>query len=258
MAARLAGKSKTLAVDAGCGPGKWLKDLASRFSHVIGVDQSPKLLNKARKDNRGLLKSNRNIKLRSAADLARPCQHKKGPDGKEFCSPSVTGTREAADLVISFNVLLSPDKKHRANILRREAEMLRPSPKSTLLLLVPSAESYLGVRELYREKGGAESGLGSYDDYLVHNPQDEAKHVFLTYARTQYYTKEEACHAVEAAGLKCEKVLTVPYDWKFVFPETSEYARRQVLEDAKISPHEWLVVAHPQPSELVQSKADFL
>ncbi|CAE7872964.1 lvr [Symbiodinium microadriaticum] len=127
---------------------------------------------------------------------------------EELCGPSVPGTTHSADLVASFNVLLSPNKKARENILRREVEMLRPEPGSTLLLLVPSAESYRAVRKLYRKLGGVESGLGKYADYLYDHPDEEADNVFRVFALTKHYSKKEACSMVEAAGLECDKVLS--------------------------------------------------
>eukprot|EP00931_Biecheleriopsis_adriatica_P070009 TRINITY_DN43815_c0_g1_i1.p1 TRINITY_DN43815_c0_g1~~TRINITY_DN43815_c0_g1_i1.p1 ORF type:complete len:342 (+),score=70.17 TRINITY_DN43815_c0_g1_i1:72-1097(+) len=251
-----------LAVDAGCGPGKWLPALSSRFSRVVGVDQSPKLIAKARADNAEFLAgAHGNVELRQAVDLGSPCKMEKGVHGKEFCGPEVQGLRQAADLVASFNVLISPQERVRAQILRREAEMLRPSPHSTLLLLVPSAESMRRVRDLYRGRGGPESGLGVYEDYIASNPEDEAKNVFPITARTQHYTKEEACAMVEAVGLTCDKVKKYPVPWKFIYPDISEEDQEKLKHQP--SAHEWIVVAHPRaanaaPPVLSNSRADFL
>ena len=47
------------------------------------------------------------VEIRPAVDLGQPCS-KTETDGKVFCGPEVPGTREKADLVASFNVLISP------------------------------------------------------------------------------------------------------------------------------------------------------
>ncbi|CAK9100160.1 unnamed protein product [Durusdinium trenchii] len=219
-----------LAIDAGCGPGLWLRGLSRRFSHVIALDQSQNLLEKAdhgKEANEGGDQS-RLVEIRPAVDLGQPCS-KTETDGKVFCGPEVPGTREKADLVASFNVLISPNKEARENILRREAEMLRPAlwrqvPSSTLLLLVPSAESFRAVRALYQQQGGAESGLGQYVDYLSEHPEEEAHNVFRVYARTKHYTEKEACDMVERVGLSCAKVISHPMRWRYVFPLASDEA----------------------------------
>ncbi|CAE7656763.1 unnamed protein product, partial [Symbiodinium pilosum] len=50
-----AAASKLVAVDAGCGPGLWLDALSKSFGRVVGIDQSPNLLDKAKEDNEHLL-----------------------------------------------------------------------------------------------------------------------------------------------------------------------------------------------------------
>jgi len=254
--------SKLVAVDAGCGPGLWLDALTKRFGRVVGVDQSPNLLEKAKVDHEQLLHSKHSkVELETAADLGQPCKSEYAADGQELCGPSVPGTTHSADLVASFNVLLSPNKQARENILRREVEMLRPEPGSTLLLLVPSAESYRAVRKLYRELGGVESGLGKYADYLYDHPDEEADNVFRVFAMTKHYSKKEACSMVEAAGLECDKVLSFPMRWRFVFPFASDEAFDKL--EAKPPAHEWVVVAHPKVgaaggSLLSRARSDFL
>lgn len=251
-----------MAVDAGCGPGLWLDALTKRFGRVVGVDQSPNLLEKAKVDHEHLLQSKHSkVELHTAADLGQPCKSEYAADGQELCGPSVPGTTHSADLVASFNVLLSPNKKARENILRREVEMLRPEPGSTLLLLVPSAESYRAVRKLYRKLGGVESGLGKYADYLYDHPDEEADNVFRVFALTKHYSKKEACSMVEAAGLECDKVLSFPMRWRFVFPFASDEAFDKL--EAKPPAHEWVVVAHPKVgaaggSLLSRARSDFL
>ncbi|CAE7418848.1 unnamed protein product [Symbiodinium natans] len=237
--------SKLVAVDAGCGPGLWLDALSKRFGRVVGLDQSPNLLDKAKEDKEELLHSKHaKVELHPAVDLGQPCAREYAPDGQELCGPSVPGTAHSADLVASFNVLLSPNKQARENILRREVEMLRPAPGSTLLLLVPSAESYRSVRKLYRKLGGVESGLGRYVDYLDDHPDEEADNVFRVFALTKHYTKKEACSMVEAAGLECDKVLSFPMRWRFVFPFASDEAYDTLAKQPPA--HEWIVVAHPK------------
>mmetsp|Transcript_66934 Transcript_66934/g.157786 ORF Transcript_66934/g.157786 Transcript_66934/m.157786 type:complete len:361 (-) Transcript_66934:38-1120(-) len=257
--ASAADRSQLVAVDAGCGPGLWLEPLSRRFGHVLGLDQSQNLLDKALEDHEKLLAGKKTkVELRPAVDLGEPCSREYTSDGKELCGPAVPGTTHSADLVASFNVLLSPNKQARKNILRREVEMLKPAPSSTLLLLVPSAESYRAVRKLYRSLGGAKSELGHYIDYLSDHPDEESDNVFRVFALTKHYTKKEACDMVEAAGLTCEKVMSFPMRWKFVFPLASEEARASLSEQQPA--HEWVVVAHPksQAAEAATASAALL
>jgi len=249
-----------LAIDAGCGPGLWLRGLSSRFSHVIGLDQSQNLLEKARQNQSELLHEKKNqVELRPAVDLGKSCVKEHGPHGEEFCGPEVLGTRQKADLVASFNVLISPNKEARENILHREADMLRPAPSSTLLLLVPSAESFRSVRDLYQQQGGPESGLGRYDDYTTKHTSEEADNVFRVFARTKHYTKKEACDMVEKAGLSCAKVISYPLRWRYVFPFASEQALDELEKGHQPQAHEWIVVAHPKAEPLLsRAHADFL
>jgi len=249
-----------LAIDAGCGPGLWLRGLSSRFSHVIGLDQSQNLLEKAEKNQSELLHDQQhNVELRPAVDLGKPCVKEHGAHGEEFCGPEVPGTRQKADLVASFNVLISPNKESRENILHREADMLRPAPTSTLLLLVPSAESFRAVRNLYQQQGGPESGLGRYDDYSTKHAAEEADNVFRVYARTKHYTKQEACEMVEKVGLSCDKVISYPLRWRYVFPFASDQALSELERSHQPQAHEWIVVAHPKAEPLLSRvHADFL
>ncbi|CAJ1382543.1 unnamed protein product [Effrenium voratum] len=253
-----------LAIDAGCGPGLWLRGLSSRFSHVIGLDQSQNLLEKAKENHEELLNDkSRKVDILPAVDLGQPCVHERGQHGEDFCGPGVPGAKQQADLVASFNVLISPNKESRENILRREAEMLRPDPSSTLLLLVPSAESYRRVRDLYQQQG-VDSNLGRYIDYETPHPEEEAENVFRVYAKTKHYTKKEACDMVEKVGLSCDKVLSYPMRWRYVYPYASDEALEQLKQSHRPPAHEWIVVAHPKASAgvastvLSRAPADFL
>lgn len=234
-----------LAVDVGCGPGKWLPAISDRYERVVGVDQSPGLLEVARQTRSEQMSSahRSKVELADPTDLGRPCI---GESGRGRCGPGIRGLDANADLVTSFNVLLSPGKKIRARILRRAAEMLRPTQSSTLLLLVPSAESAAAVRSLYRRMGGLKSDLGSYVDFNA-RPEEEASNVFRAhFVKTQHFTKAQLRDEVGESGLELERIRPVPLPWRLFFPDALASTLGKLRGDAR--PHLWLAVAHPPKS----------
>lgn len=229
---RQAGQERLLAVDAGCGPGKWLPELAALFSRVIAIDQSPALLARAAK--KGGMGA---VQVAPALDLARPCTLS-DKAGKGHCDLQEIDLGPGADLVTSFNVLLSPDARVRRRIMKRMAGMLKPSKNSTLLMLLPSSASGMRLRSVCRRLVGTSSHgdcpkpsqhlqslCKQYPDFWKEHPEEESQSIFHQgNVRTQHFTPAGACKEVEAAGLECTAVKRVPYSWSDAFPMASPAA----------------------------------
>eukprot|EP00928_Gymnodinium_smaydae_P070214 TRINITY_DN5410_c1_g1_i2.p1 TRINITY_DN5410_c1_g1~~TRINITY_DN5410_c1_g1_i2.p1 ORF type:complete len:544 (-),score=79.23 TRINITY_DN5410_c1_g1_i2:163-1794(-) len=251
--------NSAVAVDAGCGTGDWLPELSRRFSKVVGFDISSGLLRKAQ----SRVESGKitNVMLGPAVDLGAPCAEPAdaGPPTKQAsptCGPLPPLVGESgADVVFSANSLISPDPVTRSRMLRRMAAMLRPSPNSTLVLVVPSAASARHVREEYHRLNGARSPFRYIPDYALSDPAEEESGIFRAhFVRTQFYDKERICGEVEAAGLKCEDVRAVPYKWDLAF--TDPTVPSQAFQSLRPPlPHLLVVTAHPRAVRSIPSDA---
>mmetsp|Transcript_112853 Transcript_112853/g.319220 ORF Transcript_112853/g.319220 Transcript_112853/m.319220 type:complete len:513 (+) Transcript_112853:83-1621(+) len=244
----LGGKLRELvAVDVGCGPGKWLPALSARFDHVVGLDISSGLLGAAR--SVAAAKGLENVEVGAPVDLGRPCEGL--PDGtrtpaavaKDVCGPAISSVApRSADVVVSVNSLISPDPLVRARVVQRAADMLRPSPASTLLLVVPSVDSFHVLRAAYFRAGGSKSWMGDNPDYSVQRPSEEASNIFRAgHVRTQFFTRESLCLMAEAAGLECGTVQSVP-----LLRRSTRFL--DFLAGVTATPHLLMMDAHPRAS----------
>lgn len=212
------------ALDLGCGVGKWVPALSLRCRRVYACDVSQRLLDVAAET----VKRFRIINVTLVRiDLAEACSD------KTFLSRLGCPT---GNIVACANVLISPDEETRQRILARVCGALAEG--GTVLLLVPSVESAVRVREAREMHGAKKLGKDELGDHKPY-PEDETRNIYRCGGvRTQHYTKETALAMVQDVGLKNARIQKVEYSWDNEFSgNTSRLARTDVY------PHDWLVVA---------------
>ena len=206
------------AADLGCGVGKWLPDLATRFSSVLAADHSEKCLDHARAgaaacDNISYL----------CADLTRPGYRL----GKH-------------DFVLCVNVAIMPDAEQRWNLLSNVARCLRPG--SHLLLVVPSLESALFVKQrlvqwqLRRGQGEKEAWSVEADKRFASLLDVHKGIVQIEKLRTKHYLREELITTLETLRLTVQRVGKVEYRWDTEFTDPPRWMRDP-------HPWDWMVLA---------------
>ena len=128
-------KGGILALDAGCGAGKWLPFLGSLVDDLLAIDCSQKLVERA--------KSGGSPGRVTATGRPRaPCRF-----GVVDLTKDEPGEVERHDLVVSANVLIAPDRAVCEAILA--ATLKRVANGGYLVLLVPSHESARAVANVY-------------------------------------------------------------------------------------------------------------
>ena len=218
-----------MAIDFGCGGGRYLAELARRCTSVVGLDISRRLLEIARRvvDRETL----GNVRLR-CADLG---------NADTFAKLALP----VADFAVCANVLISPEPVCRQNILRAISATLRPGGR--LLLLVPSCSSALNIREQHgrwvaeRRRQGFRPDL-KLEAHEAQSVADERHGVYCRAGvRTKHYRMPELRALLQEAGLGtvlCAR--RVEYSWSTEFDEPYDFLE----DDERVPPpFDWLVVA---------------
>ncbi len=213
------------AADFGCGPGKMLPLLSSKFHKVYAYDFSDRLLEIARKRCSGL----KNLEIRNV-DLSQKVDQ----------LPLV-------DVAISLNAVIMPDIQSRLGFLRGMASRLKPD--GHLILNVPSVESllYCAFRETewHRRNGHPPRRAEKLTDISSLSGPRMIAHGILKRGEepTKHYLREELVVLVrDEMHLDLIDILKMEYDW-----ETE-------LEEEKVPdwmgdpyPWDWLVIAKAPP-----------
>src|SRR5215813_3273002 len=195
---RIATRHKSVA-DFGCGVGKYLPLLSSKFKSVQAIDHSEKLLGIARRRTASLS----NITF-VKADLSDP---------RVALSP--------VDAAISINVLLSPDVDKRGLVLKAIHRSLASG--GNLVLVVPSLESSLYsismLAEWDRRSRIRHTGVSAE---AVSKPRLLRKAIFdgvihLEDQQTKHFLREEFEVLVKAAGFEIARLEKVEYSWRYEF-----------------------------------------
>merc|ERR1719171_145393 len=160
---RSAGRSEPIALDLGCGVGKWVPALALRCTHVFACDISPQLLDVAMKSTKRFRINNVTF---ATADIAEYSSDEALAEGLSF---------PKGDMVVCANVLISPNEVTRQRIFSRVCGCM--SPSGTLLMLIPSAESAQRVREARQMYGAKRLGKDSIGDHKSY-AEDEAQNIY--------------------------------------------------------------------------------
>jgi 2-polyprenyl-3-methyl-5-hydroxy-6-metoxy-1,4-benzoquinol methylase len=207
--------------DFGCGPGKLLPWLATKFQKVYGYDFSNKLLGIAKKRCKGMA----NVIIRNA-DLSQPVDR----------IPMV-------DVAVSLNAALMPDTDLRLNFLRGMAGRIKTG--GHLVMDVPSVESILydAFRETeWHRKDGHTTRKSEQmlDVSSLTRPRMLAQGVLYRGGEpTKHYLREELVVLVrDEMKLDLLDILKVEYDWQ------TEMEDEQVpawMNDPL--PWDWLVIA---------------
>lgn len=186
--------------DFGCGPGKLLPYLASKFGKVYGFDFSEKLLEIARARCKGI----KNVEI-VQADLTRPVDD----------LPLV-------DVIVSLNAAIMPNTRLRMGFLTGMASRLKPG--GVLILNLPSVESLLFTAfretEWYRRQGLSPSAAESETDIsALTGPRRAAQGVFKRGEEpTKHFLREELMVLVrDEMGLELIEINKMEYDWEVEF-----------------------------------------
>src|SRR5512143_3485814 len=212
---------KLSAADFGCGPGKLLPYLASKFKQVYGYDFSEKLLDIARA-RCGTLS---NVDVRQV-DLTQPVDQ----------LPLV-------DVIVSLNAAIMPDTGARLQFLRGMASRLNPG--GTLVLNVPSVESLLfsafRETEWYRRLGHSPRKAESQTDVSsITGPRMAAQGVYYRGDEpTKHYLREELIVLLrDEMHLELLEINKMEYDW------TTEFEVDEVPDwMADPYPWDWILTA---------------
>jgi SAM-dependent methyltransferase len=203
---RIASRRLTVA-DFGCGAGKYVSLLSSRFKDVIAIDHSDRLLEIARKKF-GKLPNVTFLK----ADLANPSQK----------LPPV-------DAAISMNVLLSPDWQKRANLLKTIAKTLRGG--APLALMVPSLESSLlsisRLGDWNRRSKARHNGVSAdaISGARLMRKAISSGVIMLEDQPTKHFLLEEIKLLVRSVGLDIESADRVEYSWTYEFDKPPRWMK---------------------------------
>jgi SAM-dependent methyltransferase len=140
-----------VAVDFGCGAGKWLGALASRCDLVVGIDISAELLQ--------LASAACSTAVLLQRDLGERWPLVVGAGGAGAAMRVEGGVWPRADLAVCANVIMSPGPLTCRIQLENLSASLRPG--GALLLVVPAADSIQVVKKRQHDwiKACAERGL---------------------------------------------------------------------------------------------------
>lgn len=209
------------AADFGCGPGKMLPLLASKFHKVYGYDFSDKLLEIAKKRCRGI----KNLEIKNA-DLSQNVDH----------LPQV-------DVAVSLNAVIMPDILLRLAFLHSMASRIKPG--GHLILDVPSFESLLystfRETEWHRKNGHTPKRAEKLTDVSsLSGPRMTAHGILIRGEEpTKHYLREELIVLIrDEMHLEFLDILKMEYDWKTELEE-------EEIPDWMGEPYpwDWLVIA---------------
>ena len=198
-------KGGILALDAGCGAGKWLPFLGSLVDDLLAIDCSQKLVERAKRvyGSPG--------RVTATGRPRAPCRF-----GVVDLTKDEPGDVERHDLVISANVLIAPDRGVCEAILA--ATLRRVANGGYLVLLVPSHESARAVANVYmRHRLPQKKKLGRSDrhrDFTPLNAPEVEAQVWKRWGvRTQTYSLGALRGLLNVEGYDVERIQRVEYDW---------------------------------------------
>lgn len=190
-------------IDIGCGIGNFLPTLAGKFSTVVGIDFSPKMIEFAGERVRGL--SNVQLHVRDARDL------------NEF--------HGQFDVAVSVNSVLLPKIVDVEKILGEAYLVLKEG--GTLLAVFPAMESFLYRALLMQEKGmeegdSEEVALEKAKKDLREGLQCDFEAGIIQYpdCKQKNYYLFELKYRLWKAGFTNIKVRKVHYPWEVYEDET--------------------------------------
>lgn len=199
--------SRRSILDYGCGVGRYLPLLSSRFEQVAGVDYSAQCVEQAR----ALTHALPNVSVQTVRQFA--------------------GRRASFEAVLLANVLLHPRPAVRARILDLALARLRPG--GVLLLLLPAIESVhlseaarLAHTRRRRSAYSRPTGGGSFDPGLIAIHGQATKH----------YSAEEIPLLLRARKLNVTQLARAEYSWS---SESFDGLDRRLAA----RPWDWLVSA---------------
>jgi SAM-dependent methyltransferase len=208
---------RRIAIDFGCGVGRYLRVLSERFKTVYATDISSSCLRVARAANVSL----KNVSYLQQ-DLGRP--------GLPF---------PKADFAVNVNVLLMPSLRTRRGILQNIVKLLKP--RAHALIVAPSLEAalYSNFRLLqWNRRTGSKHDSDSSIALTRRNADREffaSGIVGIEGVRTKHYLKEEFEVVLKEAGLKVVEIEKVEYSWKAVFDKPPRWMKGP-------QPWDWLVL----------------
>lgn len=206
------------AADAGCGVGKYLPALASRFAHVDAYDLSAKLLSQARR----------------AADSAQNVRYHK----RDFASPRARVN--PVDFALCTNVLIMAAPSIREQILHTIGRLVRPG--GVALFLMPSLESALLThRRMVEWHRGDGLNHDNAERLAATNAARSGRNLLrglvpLDGEPTKHHLKEEAIITLRQFGFEPLHFDKVEYGWETEFAEPPAW-----MQDP--FPWDWLVAA---------------
>lgn len=218
QAIEVAGGARRIASDLGCGPGRFLPLLASRFRRVYAVDHSANLIDQAR---------------RNCADLTN-VQYVVGDVARGADLPQV-------HLALSVNALLTPQLGLQRKTLDFYSEHVRPG--GVLLLVVPSIESAHLSRQMLIEWNLREghSPTEAIEDGFSDPSSREARETRQGVldaggVPTKHFLREELEAVLTQRRFRVELISKLEYPWTTEFHSPPEWMQSP-------GPWDWLVVA---------------
>jgi SAM-dependent methyltransferase len=213
---RIASNSASVA-DFGCGVGKYVRLLSSKFRRVIAIDHSGKLLEIAR---------------HVCGDLENVIYVKADLADRRVSLPQV-------DAAISINVLLTPDPVLRGELLRTIFRTLRAG--GTLVLVVPALESTLysisKLNEWNRRSRTRRHGVSADAVTGAANSKRALMSgvIYLDDQATKHFVREEIEGLVRSTGFDIQSIAKVEYSWDYEFDHPPRWMKDPY-------PWDWLLV----------------
>lgn len=210
---------KALACDFGCGVGRYLPVLSSRFKTVYAVDISNECLELAQKNCHYL----KNI-IYLRADMSDPRYKMK-----------------QVQFAVSINMLIMPSFQERMVILRNIYKHL--AMNGSLLLVIPSLESILYSISRLLEWNNR-SGSKHDSDFAVNLSANKCHEqailegiINLDGVETKHYLKEEISILLRRGGFQGVTISKVEYPWIVMFNSPPAWMKAPY-------PWDWLVICH--------------
>lgn len=211
-----------LAVDLGCGPGKFLPLLSRHFGRVHACDYSEEMLKVA------------SHRIPNESTTSEQCDLRKAPPN---CGP--------ADFALCLNTILHPGLEAREKIWRNVS--LSISPDGILVLVLPSLESALLSRHRLLEwnlQSGVPASRAHIESFEPGDPGGKliARTGILDAGGTltKHYLREEIECTLSRFGLRFHRCEKLTYSWKTEFKEPPDWMQAPY-------PWDWLVVASRTP-----------
>ncbi|MCD4666969.1 class I SAM-dependent methyltransferase [archaeon] len=196
-------------IDLGCGLGELEPLISKYFKHVVALDISPEMINKAKLKNKNL--SNINFYVNDISDL------------KRFHSKF--------DIALSINSHISPDLKKLDKIFKETYNILKK--KGVFIAIFPAMEVYLYQAMLLAQKKSRKEVARFIND---------KEHDFLLgiidfeKVKQKCYYQFEISYRLKKAGFKNIKISKVLYSWN----EFEEAGQLKFLKEDL--PWDWYVI----------------